>query len=142
MSSASPRSSSVFLRIEETGQDQVAATLIEIDEDGDIPREVGVAEDGTPVYVTRPGEYGRWNDSEYERAKPGTAAFEEVWAALGTPISAKDFESTFAEGDASLPHTIGGTPLWLSDLVSWAVIVAGLALVGGIVYVFVRLMLG
>ncbi len=53
---------SVYLRIEDqptSGRDRVVTYLLEIDRDGYIPREIGLAEDGTAVYVTRLGEYGR-----------------------------------------------------------------------------------
>jgi len=51
------RSQSVFLRISEVtegSKDPVGTTLLEIDPDGYIPREIGLAKDRTAVYVTRP----------------------------------------------------------------------------------------
>jgi len=136
------RSQSVFLRISEVtegSKDPVVTTLLEIDPDGYIPREIGLAKDGTAVYVTRPGEYGRWNDSPIERAAPGTTAFDEQWGRLGVEISREDFETVFAKADATLPHTIGGTPLWVDSVVSWTIILVLLAIAGAIIYGLTRL---
>lgn len=135
---------SVFLRIElpVSPKDRVAVTFLEIDPEGHIPREIGLAEDATPVYVTRPGEYGRWNDSPMPRTPPGTAAFEEQWGRLGLPISAADFEAVYARADATLPHTVGGTPVWVSDLVSWTVGLIILALVVGAIAIVLAFVFG
>lgn len=133
---------SVFLRITEVKDDSkhpVVTTLLEIDPEGYIPREIGLAEDGTAVYVTRPGEYGRWNDSPIERAAPGTTAFDEQWGRLGGKISREDFETVFAKADATLPHTIGGTPLWVDRVVSWTIILALLVIAGAIIYALTRM---
>ena len=139
---SSDHTRSVFLRISESengSRDQVATTLLEIDREGYIPREVGLAEDGRPVYVTRPGEYGRWNDSLGARTPPGTPAFDEQWGRLGSEIGNGDFEAIFAEADAALPHTIGGTPLWVDRVVSWTIILVLLAIVVAVLYSVTRL---
>ena len=135
-------SQSVFLRISDVKDDSkhpVVTTLLEIDSEGYIPREIGLAEDGTAVYVTRPGEYGRWNDSPIARAAPGTTAFDGQWRQLGVEISREDFETDFAKADATSPHTIGGTPLWVSDIVSWTIVLVLLGIVGAVVYGLTRL---
>jgi hypothetical protein len=67
------RQASVYLRVDTPnsgGRRPVVTTLLEIDPEGYIPREVGLTADGTPTYVTRPGEYGVWNDSPMTRIPP------------------------------------------------------------------------
>jgi type II secretory pathway component PulF len=49
-------------------------------------------------------------------------------------ISTTEFETIFAKADATLPHTMGGTPHWVDRLVSWAVIVVLLVIVVAIAY--------
>jgi hypothetical protein len=136
---------SVYLRIKNSGppaKDGAVATLIEIGPAGYIPREVGVAEDGTPIYVTRPGEYGRFNDSPMPRTPPDDPAFEGIWGAIGSRITANEFESIYARADATLPHTIGGTPMWISDLVSWVIVAVVIAVLVGIVYLLSQIHVG
>ncbi len=133
---------SVFLRIvgvQDRSKVPVAISLIEIDQEGYIPREVGLGEDGTPVYVTRPGEYGRWNDSPMPRTPPRSPGFANAWGRLGSPISAEEFESAYGPAAATLPHTIGGTPIWVSQLVSCSILLALVAFVVALVFVLVRL---
>ena len=123
----------------------MAIVLLEVDREGYIPREVGIiprevgiADDGTPVYVTRPGEYGRWNDSDLPRIPPGRSEFDELWRPLGTEITAREFEAAYGPAAATLPETIGGTPLWVSSLAWWIVILGSLVFLAAILVVIVR----
>jgi hypothetical protein len=128
---------SVFLRIPEpegSGRGRVVASLVEIDREGFIPREIGLAADGTPVYVTRVGEYGIWNDSPIPRAAPGTPEFEEQWGGMGSPITRSEFDAVFDQADRTLPHTVGGLTPWVERTVSWAIILTLLAALGGCTY--------
>ena len=110
---------SVFLRVDHPsagrGSQQIVATLLEVEADGWIPREVGLAADGTPIYVTRPGEYGVFNDSGMSLVPPGTAEFDVRWR-LAKQIPQEEFERAFGPAAAVLPETIGGTPIWQTDL--------------------------
>jgi hypothetical protein len=125
---------SVFLRIDEgtveSRKDTRRTYLIEINADGGIPREIGLAADGHATYVTRPGEYGLWNDSPIPATPLGTPEFESQWG--GYPrISREEFEGLYSQADAVLPHTLGGTPIWLSNLVALSIPLAlGLFVVG------------
>ena len=132
----------MFLRIahspETRGPDSTVTTLLEIDAAGYIPREVGLAPDGHPTYVTRPGEYGVFNDSPMPRTPPGTAAFDDQWLALGRPIDQREFEELYARADATLPRSTGASPrlgsdaLWTVILVVFAVVVVSALLLGGV----------
>lgn len=121
---------SVFLRLEEIDaapDGRLAATLIEVDVEGYIPREVGLAKDGTLLHVTRPGEYGQWNDRDSGGPPLGTPAFDEAWGVKVTPVSADTFEAIFAKADATLPRSVGLTRQWVSDVVSWVILLAVVA---------------
>ncbi len=133
---------SLFLRIDETefgGNRREVATLVEIVPSGRIPREVGLAADGTPTYVTRPGEYGIWNDSPIPYPPMGTPDFDMNWRHMGTPISREEFERVYAAADAILPHTFGGTPIWLSRLAGCAIVLVALAVVVGVIAAAIRI---
>jgi hypothetical protein len=71
----------VFWRITEAGPDHDVDSLIEIEADGSISREIDIAADGTPIRITRPGEYGQWNDSPYPPTPTGSQQFQEEWGA-------------------------------------------------------------
>ena len=80
-----------------------AARWIEIDAEGYIPREIEVDDELQPLDITRPGEYGVWNDTPNPPAPPGTPQFDALWGDLGTEISREDFEAIYARADAQLP---------------------------------------
>lgn len=56
-------------------------------------------------------------------------------------MAAEEFESTYAQAAATLPHTIGGTPLWISDLVAWVVILAVIGVLVGVLYLLAHILL-
>lgn len=61
-------------------------------------------------------------------AAPGTPEWDETWG-TGVPISAEEFEAIYAEADATLPWTWGGTPTWVSCVVPvLAIVVVALLL--------------
>ncbi len=112
------------------------ATLVEVDSAGFVSREIGVADDGRPVYLTRPGERGLWNEAVghgVPQARPGSVEFDDFWLGLGTAITAADFEFVYGQADENLPHTVfGGTPVMTSRVVGcvlFAIVVLGVLLV-------------
>jgi hypothetical protein len=98
---------SIFWRIPNdkprSKRDRQAVSMIEIEADGRIPREISLAADGSPLDVTRPGEYGFWNDSPIPLSPPGSLEFAETWAAWGGEISREEFEEAYARADEALP---------------------------------------
>jgi hypothetical protein len=139
------RDTSVFLRIDTSrgGPRRVGnlievASLIEVDLDGYIPREVGVTADAVPTYVTRSGEYGVFNDSALPRIAPGSAEFDKQWA-FAERITREDFERVYEPAAAELPETIGGSPLWQSDLAAAGCLLALLVLALGFVVAVLQL---
>jgi hypothetical protein len=103
-----------------------ALSMIEIESDGVIPREISLAADGTPLDITRPGEYGFWNDSAVPLSPPGSPQFAETWGAWGGEISRQEFEEAYSRADKTLPqkHDSG----WLPCLAGCVLV---LVLVGG-----------
>jgi hypothetical protein len=124
---------SVYIRFDDhatSGGDRVVTYLLEIDKDGYIPREIGLAEDESPVYVTRLGEYGRWNDSPMPRTPPGSMSFHNAFPNAAS-ISRAEFESVFDEADRTLPHTAGGTSEWWSlGCLAIVLVLVGLIAIG------------
>ena len=97
---------SVFWRIPNRRRksgERTAEWWIEIDAEGYIPREIELDDKGLPLRVTRPEQYGLWNDSPIPRTPPGTPEFDAQWDDLGTEISREAFEATYARADAVLP---------------------------------------
>ena len=95
---------SVFLRIpmsERTRRGRIVACLLELDSEGYIPREIDVIEGDVPVRVTRPGEYGQWNDAPMPRVAPGTPEFRERWRGA-VEISTAEFEGIYQLADRTL----------------------------------------
>jgi hypothetical protein len=92
--------------------DREAVSMIEIDADGWIPREISLAADGTPLDITRPGEYGVWNDSPIPLSPPGSPQFAETWGAWGSEMSREEFEDAYERADRLLPekHPAGWLP--------------------------------
>jgi hypothetical protein len=133
---------SVFLRIDERngGPHHEVAFLLEIAADGYIPREVGLAADGTATYVTRPGGYGVWNDAQMEYPPVGTPEFAALWfdSIGGKLISRDEFEPAYAAADAVLPETIGGTPMWISNAVGLGRVLGCLSVVAVLVFALVH----
>jgi hypothetical protein len=80
-----------------------AMRWIEIDAEGYIPREVELDDELQPLDITRPGEYGVWNDTPNPPAPPGTSQFDALWGDLGSEISREDFEAIYGRADAQLP---------------------------------------
>lgn len=116
---------SVFWRIPNVDPDKgdrEAESQIEITAEGYVPREVLLGDDGTPLDITRPGEYGIWNDSPIPLSPPGTPQFAETWGAWGTEISQEEFEETYARADTALPqkHPAG----WLACLLGCLGVIA------------------
>ena len=93
-------------------RDRQAVSMIEIEADGGIPREISLAADGSPLDITRPGEYGFWNDSAIPLSPPGSPQFAETWGAWGGEISREEFEEAYARADETLPpkHDAGLFP--------------------------------
>lgn len=97
---------SVYLRVTDVDwgkRSRVVASLIEVDAEGYIPREVDVAGDGRPIRVTRPGDYGEWNDSPIPIGPPGSEQFERNWGPSPPVISRAEFEAVYARADSLLP---------------------------------------
>jgi hypothetical protein len=121
---------SIFWRIPNdkprSKRDREAMSMIEIEADGAIPREISLAADGTPLDITRPGEYGFWNDSPIPVSPPGSPQFAETWGTLGSEISREEFEDAYSRADALLPQK--DHPGWLPCLAGCVLL---LALVGG-----------
>lgn len=116
---------SIFWRIPNRGprsrRDREIEFMIEIEADGTIPREVSLGAGGKPLDITRPGEYGTWNDSPIPLSPPGSPQFEEAWGAWGSEISRDEFEAAYARADATLPEKHGSG--WLSCIVVLALMV-------------------
>jgi len=79
--------------------------LIEIDDNGYIVREIELDQHGRPVKITRPGEYGMWNDSDLgPRMPPNSEASRNLWNSVGAiDISPDAFETVWRLADAALP---------------------------------------
>lgn len=121
----------VYLRVEILGSKRNVADLVEVLPNGVVGRSIGIGPDGNPTYVTRPAQYpyGPWEAEP--PTPPGTAAFEEQWREA-MPISAEEFETTYALADATLPWTWGGTPTWISAVVVLLVLAIGAILTVGV----------
>ena len=123
---------SIFWRIPDDKlgwkRDRQTVSMIEIEADGGIPREISLAADGSPLDITRPGEYGFWNDSAIPLSPPGSPQFAETWGAWGDEISREEFEEAYARADATLPpkHDAG----WLPCLVGCVLV---LSVVGAVI---------
>jgi uncharacterized membrane protein YdbT with pleckstrin-like domain len=68
-----------------------------------------------------------------EPSRPGSPEYEENWGD-GLPIPREEFEAIYAQADAALPWTWGGTPTWVSTVglvVAVAAVVLILLLWGG-----------
>ena len=92
----------VFWRITEVEFCDGVESLIEIQADGSVLREVDIATDGTPIRITRPGEWGVWNDDPYPPTPTDAEEFQSEWSALGSEIRAK----------TSMRSTPGPTPCY------------------------------
>jgi hypothetical protein len=71
--------------------------LIEIQPNGEIPREVGFDRDGSPTFITRPGDYpiSDWP------VPPGSPEFEEQFG-QAERITPEEFETAYEAADARL----------------------------------------
>lgn len=79
--------------------------FVEVDHEGYIVREIEFDTEGQPVKITRPGEYGMWNDSDLgPRVPPDSEASRNLWDSVGaTDVSGDTFEARWAIADAALP---------------------------------------
>jgi hypothetical protein len=72
--------------------------LIEVDDEGEVVREITYGRDGRPSKIAAPGEYGLWNDSLEQFVPPGSPEFNEfVLLVCATPVSVDVFEAAWAD---------------------------------------------
>ena len=125
-------------------RDREAESMIEIEADGGIPREISLAADGTPLDITRPGERGFWNDSAIPLSPPGSPRFAATWGARGAEISRQEFEEAYSRADKMLPqrHDAGWLPCLAGCVLVLALVGLTIAAVLGWLGDIVRAILG
>jgi hypothetical protein len=77
--------------------------LIEIDRDGYIVREIEFDFEGAVIAITRPGEYGMWNDSDLgPRVAPYSDESNRQWASIGAiDVPPGTFETAWLEAEVA-----------------------------------------
>jgi hypothetical protein len=93
------------------GRFRVAASLIEIDGEGWVRRQVDLAAEGRPLAVMgadRPPSFD-WGLTDCHRGQgfsPGTRAYEEYWSSRdSSPVTAAEFETVYGRAEAGRPNS-------------------------------------
>ena len=75
--------------------------LIEIDPEGFVLREIEFDSAGRVSKITRPGEFGMWNDSQLgPRVPPFSDQAIELWESVGAiDVSRRVFEAAWLEAE-------------------------------------------